>query len=57
MKKWYFTFGSSPTFPYQDTYVIVHAETENAAIEKFRERFPDVRKNIVNCAFWYSEES
>ncbi len=56
LQKFYFTFGSSLSFPYQDTYVIVMADTEKNAIKKFRERFPDKHKGLVNCAFWYSEE-
>ncbi len=55
-KKFYFTFGSDPGFPYQNTYIIVIADTERAAVEKFRAKFPDRHKDTVNCAFWYSEE-
>ncbi len=55
-KKFYFTFGSDPGFPYQNTFVVVMAGTERAAVEKFRAKFPDRHKDIVNCAFWYSEE-
>jgi len=54
--KFYFTFGSDPGFPYQNTYIIVLAESEKAAVEKFRDKYPDRHKDIVNCAFWYSEE-
>ncbi len=56
MKKWYFTFGSDPGFPYQNTYLIVMADTKREAIEKFRAKFPDRHENTANCAFWYSEE-
>ncbi len=55
-KKFYFTFGSDPGFPYQNTYIIVMADTERAAVEKFRAKFPDRHKNTVNCAFLYPEE-
>ncbi len=55
-KKFYFTFGSDPGFPYQNTYVVVMANTEREAVEKFRAKFPDRHENVVNCAFWYSEE-
>ena len=55
MKKWYFTFGSDPKFPYPNSYVVVVAETEKKAVEKFKSRFPDRTPNTVNCAFWYSE--
>lgn len=55
--KFYFTFGSDPGFPFQNTYIIVLAESKKAAVETFRERYPDRHKDTVNCAFWYSEES
>jgi len=56
-KKFYFSFGSDPGFPFQNTFIIVVAETEKAAVEKFRKKYPDRHEGIVNCAFWYSEES
>ncbi len=56
MKKLYFTFGSDPGFPYQNTYIIVMADTERKAVEKYRAKFPDRHEGIVNCAFWYTEE-
>lgn len=49
-------FGYDPGFPYQNTYVIVMADTEHEAVEKFRAKFPDRHTNLVNCAFWYPEE-
>jgi len=55
-KKFYFTFGSDPGFPYQNTFMIVMADTEKDAVEKFRAKYPDRHKGIANCAFWYSEE-
>lgn len=54
--RFYFTFGSDPGFPFQNTYIIVLAESEKAAVERFRAEYPDRHKGIVNCAFWYSEE-
>lgn len=54
--KFYFTFGSDPGFPYQNTYLIVMAYTEKEAIQKFREKYPDRHKNTFNCAFVYTEQ-
>ena len=54
--KFYFTFGSDARFPYQNTYLIVIADCLEDAICKFRKKYPDRHKNIVNCAFWYSQE-
>lgn len=54
--KFYFTFGSDPGFPYQNTYLIVEAVIESSAIRKFRKRFPDRHENTFNAAFCYSQE-
>lgn len=54
-KKFYFTFGTSLQFPYQNGYVTVDAENLKQAIEKFREHFPD-RHNVVDCSSYYTEE-
>lgn len=56
MKRFYFTFGSSPEFPYQNTYLVVNAMNMKQAAEKFRSRYPDVHKNVLNCSFVYSDE-
>ena len=55
MEKFYFTFGSDPGFPYQNTYLIVYAKNLDEAIEKFRAKHPDRHLNCVNCAFFYEE--
>lgn len=49
-QEYYFTFGSSENFPYQNGYLIVMAESEYEAIEKFREIYPDKNKDTVNCS-------
>lgn len=54
--KFYFTFGSDPGFPYQNTYLIVEAVIESSAIRKFRKKFPDRHENTFNAAFCYSQE-
>lgn len=55
LHNFYFTFGSNPDFPYPGGYLIVKAFDLNAAIEKYRAMYPDVNENVVNCAFFYSE--
>lgn len=57
INNYYFTFGNDILFPYQNGYLIVKAYTLDEAIQKFRNKFPDRRKNIVNCAFWYTEDN
>ena len=55
-KKFYFTFGSDPGFPYQNTYLVVEAVNEKSAIRKFRKKFPDRNINVYNASFCYSQE-
>lgn len=56
MNKYYYTFGTSKQFPYTRGYVIVYAFNQEQANDKFRKRFPDFNKGIINCAFIYNEE-
>lgn len=51
----YFSFGSAEQFPYHNGYLIVKAADWKDAISKFRSKYPDVHKNCINCAFYYSE--
>lgn len=55
MKKFYFTFGSWEGYPYQSTYLVVEAESVDAAIREFRKKYPDKTPKTVNCADIYSE--
>lgn len=55
-QKYYFTFGSDPGFPYQNAYLVVEADSEVSAIEKFRRKFPDRSPNVYNASFCYSQE-
>lgn len=57
MSKFYFTFGSSPTYPYQNGYIIIEAETLAQAIEYFKILFPNPDKPyLLRCAFYYNEK-
>lgn len=56
LTKVYFTFGSDPSFPYQNTYIVVEGRTEKECLNIFRLKYPDRHKGCINCAFWYSEE-
>jgi len=55
MSKYFFTFGSDKSFPYQNGWVEVHADSWAQAEAKFRARFPDRHENTLNCAFTYDE--
>ncbi|MGF7018755.1 hypothetical protein M2145_002530 [Lachnospiraceae bacterium PF1-21] len=54
--KWYFTFGSSRQYPYDGGWVEVQAETRQEAIDLYKEKYPNVKRNIYNCADIYSEK-
>lgn len=56
MKKFYYTFGSSVDFPFQNGWVVIHAENITKAHEIFRKHFPDRHENCLNCSFYYTEE-
>lgn len=52
----YFTFGSWEQYPFPNRYMVVEAETFNAAIAVFRSKYPDVHENTLRCADFYREE-
>lgn len=58
-EKFYFTFGSSTKFPYQNTYLIVVARNELNAREGFRMKYPDrdPNKPCLNYSGIYNEET
>ena len=53
---YYYTFGTDPAFPYCGGWVEVYADSWEEAHEKFRAKFPDRHKGIINCAFFYDQE-
>lgn len=55
MQKFYFTYGSSSKFPYQDGWTEVIAKNKKDAIELFHRVHPRTN-GWINCAFLYSEE-
>lgn len=55
-QNFYFTFGSSESFPYQNGYLIVKATDLIQAIRLFKVYHPNKSRNIVNCSDWYSQE-
>lgn len=56
MKNYYFTFGTSPSFPYQNGWVLVQAPNRQAAIQIFSAYYPAKYELLVNCSFIYTEE-
>ena len=57
MKKnrYFFTFGSSDKFPFNNGYLIVKAENIRQAVSLFRAYFPDRTDGVVNCSDYYTE--
>lgn len=53
----YFTFGTSESFPFQKGYVKVLAENMDQAIDSFRHHFPDRTPGIWNFSDCYTSES
>lgn len=56
IKNFYYTFGALPQYPYEGGWVEVQAESLKKAHEMFRIKFPDVQKDVLNCADFYTEE-
>ena len=56
MKKFYFTYGTSTIFPYQNGWTEVYAENMAQATAFFRVRHPDKSYGTINCASLYTEE-
>jgi hypothetical protein len=55
LKSFYFTFGRSPSFPFQDGYIIVKAMSREEAVDKFQSEYGDPNDSCVNCSFIYDE--
>ena len=54
-RNFYFTFGSSKRFPYQNGYLIVQASSIQQAIALFRVYYPDFHEGTVNCSDYYNQ--
>lgn len=54
-ENFYFTFGSWEKFPYQNTYLVVRATNIHEAAQKYRNKYPDITPNVLNCSFVYDE--
>lgn len=56
-QKYYFTFGSSPLYPYQNGYLTITANNEEQARLAFGYRYPNrADGNVLNFAFIYDSE-
>lgn len=55
-RPYYFTYGTSPTYPYEGGWTVVYAVSRSQAVHLFRAVHPDVREGTVNCADIYTQE-
>ena len=55
LHSFYYTFGTSESFPYQKGWVVVKAKDRVQADELFRSKFPDRTPGILNCSSVYPE--
>lgn len=53
---YYFTFGTAEYFPYKNGYLVVKASNIKEAVQKYREKHPDIERGIINCSFVYTED-
>lgn len=56
MQKYYFTYGSSENFPYQNGWTEVYAENMKQAESLFKAIHPDKIPGIINCAWVYTQK-
>ena len=56
-KKYYYTFGSSATFPFQNGWVTITAPSRNMADALYMELYPCPKGDpTLNCSFVYTEK-
>lgn len=55
MPRYFYTYGSSPDYPFKDGWTEVIALNQGQADAFFRAAHPDVHPGILNCAIVYSE--
>lgn len=56
IKNYYFTYGTSDSYPFKGGWTKIEAPSKRIAIAIFREYHPDTHKDIVNCCSIYEEE-
>lgn len=56
-RPFYFTFGSSKQFPFQNGYIVLYEEDIRAAARKFKSLYPNLYEpDLLNCSDYYSLE-
>lgn len=58
MKRYFFTFGNDPHFPYEDGWIEVESPERELALRAFRAFHPDRDgTGVINCADIYDEST
>ena len=55
--KFYFTYGTSKSQPFQGGWTVVNAESRDDAIKLFNQHHPVTEQGLVNCSSIYDEET
>lgn len=57
-QNYYFTFGNSDKFPYQNGWVVIKAENEEQARRLFKALYPgESEDDFLRCSFVYSQKA
>ena len=56
LKNFYYTFGTSPSFPFNEGYVIVKGFSREDTAARFMKEYPDEHPDTINCSFIYDEK-
>lgn len=56
IKKFFFTYGTSPDYPFRGGWTEVRALNFRQAVEIFKAHHPCINGNILNCADNYTED-
>lgn len=56
LKSFYYTFGTSPMFPYKKGWVEIRANNREEADKVFRSHYPDLTPGYLNCSDVYSSK-
>ena len=56
-ESFYFTFGTSEDFPFQNGYIIIYATDISIANQEFNRLYPNEKNpDLLNCSEVYSKE-
>lgn len=56
IKNFYFTYGTSESYPFQGGWTKIEAFNRECAIQIFKALHPNIHEGIINCCDMYTEE-